>query len=130
MTATIIGPRTVSRAGRDSLGVAKVWSSARWMLLLTLLACTEAGSVIAAECVSAQDGGAPQIHRQLRVVAYVASWSVPPVIHPEHLTHINFAFAHIDAAGRAVFEQSGVGQSLQHLQALKKLNPQLKIIIS
>jgi chitinase len=94
------------------------------MLLLAVLVCTEAQSVFAA------DGGSRRNHRQHRVVAYVASWSVPPVIHPELLTHINFAFAHIDAAGRAVFEQSGVGQSLLHLQALKKLNPQLKIIIS
>jgi len=94
------------------------------MLLLALLVCTEAQSVFAA------DGGARQNHRQHRVVAYVASWSVPPVIHPEHLTHINFAFAHIDAAGRAVFEQAALGQSLLHLQALKKLNPQLKLIIS
>jgi chitinase len=64
------------------------------------------------------------------VVAYLASWSVPPVIHPEHLTHINFAFAHIDKTGKVVFEEPAAGQSLLQLQALKKANPRLKLIVS
>jgi chitinase len=90
--------------------------------LLCALICTASPSVLAA------DGGPPP--RAPRLVAYLASWSVPPVIHPEHLTHINFAFAHIDKTGRAVFEEPAAGQSLLQLQALKKANPRLKLIVS
>jgi chitinase len=67
---------------------------------------------------------------QHRVVAYLASWSVPPVIHAEKLTHLNFAFAHIDASHRAVLDSPGAGASLRNLQALKKQNPELKILLS
>jgi chitinase len=94
-----------------------------WAFISALI-CTQMQSALAA------NGEAPQRDPQHRVVAYLASWSVPRAIHPEHLTHINFAFAHIDKTGRAVFEQPAVGQSLLQLQALKKANPRLKLIIS
>jgi chitinase len=65
-----------------------------------------------------------------RVVAYLASWSVPPVIQAQKLTHLNFAFAHIDAAHRVTLDSPGAGASLRTLQALKTQNPQLKILLS
>jgi chitinase len=93
--------------------------------LIAALICIEVPSALPA------DGASPQRDPQHRVVAYVASWSAaPPVIHPEHLTHINFAFAHIDKTGRAVFEPAAAGQGLLALQALKKANPRLRLIIS
>jgi chitinase len=64
-----------------------------------------------------------------RVVAYVQGWSIPAVIHPEKLTHINFSFAHIDA-GRALLDQPGVADDLAKLRALKKQNPRLKVMVS
>jgi chitinase len=67
---------------------------------------------------------------QFRVIAYVAGWSVPRVIHPEKLTHINFAFARIDRSGKLAFENPEYAVTLKALQALKKQNPQLKIIVS
>ena len=48
-----------------------------------------------------------------RVVAYVANWSMPPVIHVEKLTHINFAFARIDPAGRIGFQYPNAGPTLK-----------------
>jgi chitinase len=95
---------------------------AAWVLLYAFI-CTESPSALPA------DGGArpPPQHR---VVAYLAGWSVPPVIQAERLTHINLAFAHIDKSGRVVFEQPAAGQSLLRLQALKKINPRLKLIVS
>ncbi len=68
--------------------------------------------------------------QDFRVIAYVAGWSMPAVIHPEKLTHINFAFAHIDGGGRAVFDDAGLAPALESLLALKKANPRLKVIIS
>lgn len=94
-----------------------------WVLLGALI-CTESPTVFAV------DGGSPPNAPQHRVVAYLASWSVPAVIHPERLTHINFAFAHIDGSGKAVFEHPAAGQALLQLRALKKANPRLKLIIS
>jgi chitinase len=61
-------------------------------------------------------------------VAYVAGWSTPAVIHPEKLTHINFAFARITPAGRAAVADGEA--SLVRLVALKKTNPRLKVIVS
>ena len=67
---------------------------------------------------------------EIRVIAYVAGWSLPRVIHPEKLTHINFAFARIDGNGRVAFENPDSASALKSLLALKKQNPQLKVIVS
>lgn len=72
----------------------------------------------------------PQASPQYRVVAYVASWSMPAVIHPEKLTHINFAFARIDGDGRIGFADANQPAALQSLLALKKRSPGLKILVS
>jgi len=50
------------------------------------------------------------------------------MIHSEKLTHINFAFARITPAGRAVVSDGEA--SLVRLVALKKTNPRLKVIVS
>jgi chitinase len=81
--------------------------------------------------VCAATAGAAPASADYRVVAYVAGWSMPAVIHPEKLTHINFAFARIDAAGKVGFENPGSATtSMKTLVALKKQNPQLKILVS
>ena len=64
-----------------------------------------------------------------RVVAYVQGGSIPAVIHPEKLTHINFSFAHI-ADGRAVLDMPGSAKDLATLRALKKTKPRLKVLVS
>ena len=64
-----------------------------------------------------------------RVVAYVQGGSIPAVIHPEKLTHINFSFAHI-ADGRAVLDMPGSAKDLATLRALKRANPRLKVLLS
>ena len=65
-----------------------------------------------------------------RIVAYVAGWSTSAVIHPEKLTHINFAFARITPAGQAAVPDGELEASLLRLVALKKTNPRLKVIVS
>jgi len=65
-----------------------------------------------------------------RIVAYVAGWSVPPVIHVEKLTHINFAFARITPDGRVALASPQLEAALEHVVALRKNKPDLKIIIS
>src|SRR3982074_3451986 len=79
---------------------------------------------------SAAAGPSERPDVQHRVVAYLASWSVPQVSHPEKLTHINFAFAHIDKTGHVLFENPGIGACLRNLQTLKQQNPALKLIVS
>jgi len=81
-------------------------------------------------CVLLLATGCAAARAQPRVVAYLASWSVPPVIHPEKLTHLNVAFAHIDKTSRVVLDSAAMAQTLVDLQNLKKQNPQLKIIVS
>src|SRR5882672_8601863 len=90
-------------------------------LLLCVLICTPGLAGAAVE----KTAPAPDPYR---IVAYVAGWSTPAVIHPEKLTHINFAFARITAAGQAVVSDGEA--SLVRLVALKKTNPRLKVIVS
>ena len=65
-----------------------------------------------------------------RVVAYVASWSIPRLIRSEQLTHINFAFAQIDPSGRIALRSPGDELGVETLLALKQKNPKLKVIVS
>jgi chitinase len=73
---------------------------------------------------------APLDAADFRVVAYVASWSMPPVIRAEKLTHINFAFAQIDRHGEVALERPGAAESLKSLLALRNRNPELKVLVS
>ena len=92
----------------------------RCAMLIGALACLASGTVF----------GSTAEPPQPRVIAYVAGWSMPPVIHPEKLTHINFAFAHVDGGGRVDFDNPDSAPALKSLLALKKQNPELKVIIS
>jgi chitinase len=96
-------------------------------LLLCLLMC--APSLAEGVAGSAVEKAAPAPD-PYRIVAYVAGWSTPAVIHPEKLTHINFAFARITAAGQAALADGGLEASLLRLIALKKTNSRLKVIVS
>lgn len=78
-------------------------------------------------CTTATRAPEPQ---PFRVVAYVAGWSMPASVPAEKLTHINFAFARIDAGGRVVFADPKFAPALASLVALKQRNPRLKILVS
>jgi chitinase len=65
-----------------------------------------------------------------RVVAYVAGWSMPQSLPAERLTHVNFAFARIDANGRVVFQHAWFREAIRSLIALKARNPKLKVLVS
>ncbi len=92
----------------------------RCAMLVGALACLAIGTAFAATAEPTQP----------RIIAYVAGWSMPPVIHPEKLTHINFAFARIDKGGKVVFENPALAPALKSLLALKAQNPELKVIVS
>jgi len=84
----------------------------------------------AAPACAAQIEEAARGSESFRVVAYVAGWAMPAVIHGEKLTHINFAFARIAPDGRAVLADSASEANLARLVALKRTNPRLKVILS
>ena len=65
-----------------------------------------------------------------RIVAYVRDGTGLGRIHPEKLTHINFAFAKIDAQGAVALPNAGVAPQLAQLRGLKDRNPRLKILLS
>jgi chitinase len=96
-------------------------------LLLCLLICTPGLAEGVLGSAVEKTAPAPDPYR---IVAYVAGWSTPAVIHPEKLTHINFAFARITAAGQAALADGELEASLLRLIALKKTNPRLKVIVS
>ena len=65
-----------------------------------------------------------------RLVGYVAAAEVLPRVDAEKLTAINYAFAHIDAAGRIALDMPSAAHNLASLRALKSRNPQLAILAS
>jgi chitinase len=82
-------------------------------------------------CLMANAGNADEpAHQDFRVIAYVAGWSMPAVIHAQKLTHINFAFAKIDVEGKAAFENPAIATALESLLPLRQENPDLRILIS
>src|ERR1700722_13353558 len=96
-------------------------------LLLCLLMCAPGFAEGVSGSAVEKAAPAPDPYR---IVAYVAGWSTPAVIHPEKLTHINFAFARITAAGQAALADGGLEANLLRLSALKKTNSRLKVIVS
>ena len=75
-------------------------------------------------------GASPSPHSSdQRLIAYVAGSEKQPVIAVEKLTAINYAFAHI-VDGAPVLDESGAGEVLRRLHALKMRNPKLKILAS
>jgi chitinase len=66
---------------------------------------------------------------QPKVVAYVQGGSIPARIRAEKLTHINYAFARIQA-NRAVLDQPGAAADLAKLRSLKQQNPHLQVMVS
>jgi chitinase len=78
----------------------------------------------------AQGASRPPAAGTLRIVAYVRDGTNVAQIHPEKLTHINFAFAKIDAAGKVALPHPGIAPQLAQLRGLKARNPDLKILLS
>lgn len=95
--------------------------SLRAILSMALALCLAAHSM----CLLAA-GDVPA----MRVVAYVMGWTTPPEIAAEKLTHVNYAFARIDAGGRVTLPDPAVAAQLAQLRALKKRNPALKVMLS
>jgi chitinase len=85
--------------------------------------------IYTAAAVASQSQHPRNVDAGTRVVAYVQGGTIPAVIHPEKLTHLDYSFAHIDA-GRALLDLPGAAQDLAKLRALKRQNPRLKVIVS
>jgi chitinase len=94
-------------------------NAATWLAAACLPACLRIG---------VQVPEAPA--QEFRVVAYVAGWSMPEAVPAEKLTHVNFAFARIDADGRVAFENPRYAEAIASLVALKARNPRLKVLVS
>ncbi|WP_157971461.1 glycoside hydrolase family 18 protein [Dyella sp. C9] len=65
-----------------------------------------------------------------RIVGYVADASPMPHVSPGKLDVINYAFARVKPDGEVFFSSPRAGDSLAALVALRKANPELKIIVS
>jgi chitinase len=75
---------------------------------------------------------APAVHDTARyhLVAYVAGWETLSRIDAEKLTAINYAFAHIDGAGKIALDQPHSEDFLAQLHTLKSRNANLKVLVS
>ena len=101
-----------------------------WISLLRLArALTCIFSYVATPSGAAETGSAQRVDTALKIVAYVPGGSIPPVIHPRKLTHINYAFGRIDG-NHALLDRPQVADDLARLRALEKQNPQLAVMVS
>ncbi len=68
---------------------------------------------------------------RMKIIGYVAGWTEPDIenIDATKLTHINYAFANVED-NRAVLQMPYDASHLSRLNALKEVNPELKILVS
>jgi chitinase len=69
-------------------------------------------------------------HRQFRIVGYVRGRADINAIGAKKLTHVNYAFAKVSPLGQIWFEDPDAPAHIAQLQALKAVNPDLKVIAS
>jgi chitinase len=75
----------------------------------------------------------PQIKKQdYNIIAYIAGWSSLPIskIDVKRITHVNYAFANLNAKAAVFFANNSDSLKIDTLQQLKKHNPELKLIVS
>jgi len=65
-----------------------------------------------------------------KLIAYVTGWSPPVAIDTSRITHVNFAFARIDAEGRVLLAEDAFAKRLEAIVALKRMAPVLRVLIS
>src|SRR5687768_8536328 len=65
-----------------------------------------------------------------RVIGYVADGPALPKISADKLDVINFAFAQVNPAHEVFLPQETAARSLAGLVALRKINPDLKVLLS
>ena len=65
-----------------------------------------------------------------RIIGYVMGRADIHRMGVDRLTHINYAFAHINESGEVFLPYPNASTRLAQLQALKAKNPRLKILVS
>jgi chitinase len=85
-----------------------------------------AAALVVATCAAAGGSGTPSP----RVIAYATGRTEIDRIGAEKLTHVNYAFATIDAGGEVRLDLPAAAKHLARLQALKARNPRLKVCLS
>jgi len=65
-----------------------------------------------------------------RIVGYVADAQALPHVSADKLDVINYAFARLDPKGDVLFPSPVAAQSLATLTGLRKVNPNLKVVVS
>jgi chitinase len=91
------------------------------MALLTMLPC---------EWAAAIGPGAAGVPPHSRIVAYVTAWSAPVAIDTRFITHVMFAFASIDDAGRIAVAPGAAEARLKEIVAVRRAHPGLRVLAS
>ncbi len=102
-------------------------------ILFSFLVCVLTFNLLSA---TPQAMANPTISKEMKAVGYYTSWSAysgftPDKIDATKLTHINYAFANINKELKITLGDSYIDPSnIKKLNGLKKVNPNLKILIS
>ncbi|WP_266171979.1 glycoside hydrolase family 18 protein [Dyella subtropica] len=105
---------------REIMSIGRSAAIRGWAVAIALLFANG----LAAE--EAEKGGISSYH----IVGYVADASPLPPINAHKLDVINYAFGTIDDKGDIVLKSPVATSSLATLTALRKVNPQLKVVLS
>ena len=65
-----------------------------------------------------------------RILAYVGGRTEIWTVDADKLTHINYAFAHVNDSGEVYFRNPNSPAHIAQIQALKAKNPDLKVLVS
>jgi chitinase len=104
--------------GRVLFNAREYWPNFIYVIVLLLLT------------VSAEAKPARKAPHEFRVVGYVTRWTKIESIDATKLTHIIYAFAKVRGDDNVVFEQPDVPATLERLRDLRRVNPNLKVILS
>lgn len=102
-------------------------------LIVSVIVLIAAASLLVA-CGSTSETAAPTSEPNddypYRILAYVGGRTNIWTVDADKLTHINYAFAHVNDSGQVYFRNSRSPGHIAQLQALKAKNPDLKILVS
>ncbi len=101
------------------------------ILVIRLLGCAALLAALGAGAAQPEDRATTSSPQPLfKIIGYVNGGMDFARIDATKLTHINYAFAEVNAEGQLFFRRANAGANLAALRELKKKNPDLKILVS
>lgn len=99
-------------------------SATVWLIVIV------AGGYFLTACQSLRTTSAEEDEYPYRTIAYFTGRTNIWASGADKLTHVNYAFAHVNDSGEVYLRNTGAPGHLAQIQALKAKNPDLKVLVS